>query len=170
MRVLNIHERVLPRAADVGALIDGLATGRHDRLWPWERWPPMRLDRQLQVGAAGGHGPIRYVVDEYEPSRRIRFRFTAPAGFVGFHEYRLVEMAERNILQHVLAMRAEGWTRLTWPIAFQPMHNSLIEDSLDKAEREVTGNVQDQIRWSPWVSALRWVFSKRRAASRKRSR
>lgn len=160
MKVLNVHERVLPQAAEVGTLIDGLGDAHHDRLWPSERWPAMTLDRPLAVGAAGGHGPIRYVVDEYEPGRRVRFRFTAPTGFIGFHEFRAVQMAERSILQHVLTMRTKSWARLTWPIAFGPLHDSLIEDSLDKAEQETAGKVQEPSQWTPWVAALRWILAK----------
>jgi hypothetical protein len=57
--IRNVHERDLAAApSEAGALIDGLA-GEHDRLWPSERWPAMRLDRPLAVGASGGHGRIR---------------------------------------------------------------------------------------------------------------
>ncbi|MDQ3135435.1 MAG: hypothetical protein M3Q76_11655, partial [Acidobacteriota bacterium] len=65
----NVHERILqsPFAA-AGELIDKLAS-RDDLLWPRERWPAMKLDRPLGVGAKGGHGPIRYVVEAYEPGR-----------------------------------------------------------------------------------------------------
>jgi hypothetical protein len=52
--IRNVHERVLDAApSEAGALIDGLA-GEHDRLWPSERWPAMRLDRPLAVGRAAG--------------------------------------------------------------------------------------------------------------------
>ena len=158
MKVLNVHERDLRGEADVGALIDDLAGGDSDRLWPWERWPAMRFDRRLGVGAVGGHGPIRYEISEYEPGRRVRFQFTRPRGFIGFHEYRVLEMSERKILQHVLTMRVVGLARVTWPLVFEPLHNALIEDSLDKAERAVTGEVQHPARWSPHVRTLRWFF------------
>ncbi len=77
MAVLGIHTRTLPVSGEeIGRLIDGLA-GREDRLWPGDRWPPMRLDRPLEVGASGGHGPIRYTVEAYEPGRWVRFRSTS---------------------------------------------------------------------------------------------
>ena len=67
MRLHNVHERALPvPAASAGRLLDGLG-GRPDLLWPGESWPPMRFDRPLQVGADGGHGPIRYRVEEHAP-------------------------------------------------------------------------------------------------------
>jgi antitoxin (DNA-binding transcriptional repressor) of toxin-antitoxin stability system len=53
MQVRNVHERVFPAPpAQVGALIDTLASA-DDRLWPGDRWPPMRFDRALSVGARG---------------------------------------------------------------------------------------------------------------------
>ena len=39
-----------------GRLLDGLSAA-DDRLWPKDRWPAMRFDRPLKVGARGGHGP-----------------------------------------------------------------------------------------------------------------
>lgn len=134
--VRNRHERALaapPGAA--GALIDSLA-GPDDRLWPHRRWPAMRFDRPRQVGAVGGHGPIRYTVDQYERGVRIRFRFTAPAGFAGFHEYAVVPAGDGTcVLRHDLVMRTHGPARITWPLVFRPLHDALIEDSLDTATR-----------------------------------
>ena len=90
MNVASVHERVVARPIDeVGGLLDSLATPR-DRLWPRETWPAMRFDRPLAVGARGGHGPIRYEVIEYDPGVRVRFRFTGPSGFDGFHEFCLI--------------------------------------------------------------------------------
>ena len=86
MPVLNIHERIIAAPLDsVGRLIDSLSSP-DDRLWPQELWPAMRFDRPLAVGARGGHGPIRYDVAAYAPGRSVRFRFTGPKGFNGFHE------------------------------------------------------------------------------------
>ncbi|MBU1073515.1 hypothetical protein KKG45_09740, partial [bacterium] len=81
MKVRNIHQRTVDApAAVVGRLFDGLASV-NDPLWPADRWPPMRFDRPLQVGARGGHGLVRYDVGASEPGRSIRFDFTAPRGF-----------------------------------------------------------------------------------------
>jgi len=53
--VLNVHERVIPANADaLGRMIDTLGSAG-DMVWPSERWPPMKLDRPLEVGASGGH-------------------------------------------------------------------------------------------------------------------
>lgn len=78
--VLNVHERVLTCSEEaLASLIDGLA-GDEDRLWPRGAWPPMTFDRPLEVGATGGHGPIRYRVSDYVRGHWIRFRFTEPRG------------------------------------------------------------------------------------------
>jgi hypothetical protein len=83
VRIHNVHERSLPVLPDrVGGLLDGLSTDP-DPLWPTGHWPPMRFDRTLGPGAAGGHGPIRYRVKEHDPGRRVRFRFTGPPGLSG---------------------------------------------------------------------------------------
>ena len=87
MKVKNIHERMISSPIQpVGELLDSLSAPG-DRLWPYESWPPMRFDRPLGEGAKGGHGPIRYQVTRFEQGRRVRFEFTAPSGFDGFHEF-----------------------------------------------------------------------------------
>ena len=75
--IRNVRERQLGAPAGVvGPLIDSL-TGPDDRLWPHELWPRMRFDRPLGVGARGGHGPIRYRVEECVPGSRILYRVEA---------------------------------------------------------------------------------------------
>jgi hypothetical protein len=161
MPVRNDHARTLvaPLAA-VGALLDTLAS-RGDRLWPHDDWPPMRLDRPLGVGAAGGHGPVRYVVEAYEPGRRVAFRFTAPRGFHGTHALRVDGEDGAVVLSHVLEMRISGPALVTWPLIFRPLHDALLEDALDRAQRHV-GMTPAGARWSPWVSLLRRLMTMRR--------
>lgn len=159
MKVRNIHERLLPTlASQVGALLDSLASPE-DALWPRRHWPAMRFDRPLGVGAVGGHGPIRYTVEAYEPGRRVRFRFTGPPGFHGFHGFEVEPVDEnRTLLRHVLEMRISGAAMLTWPLVFRPLHDALVEDSLDEAERGV-GGAPRGARWSGWVQVLRWALA-----------
>jgi hypothetical protein len=144
--VLNVHTRTVGDGA--GALIDTLS-GPDDRLWPGHPWPPMRLDGPLGVGAAGGHGPIRYTVAEYEPGRRARFRFTGPRGFHGFHEF----TADGPHLRHRIAMTVTGMARLSWPLVFRPLHDALLEESLDRA-CETTGAPCAPARRSLYVRLL----------------
>lgn len=156
MGVYNVHERVLPVAgAEAGLLLDGLSGG-DDGLWPRRDWPPMLFDGPLAAGAAGGHGPVRYTVAAYVPGRWVRFTFSGPRGFDGFHEYTVHPLGpDRTLLRHTLAMRARGPARLTWPLAFRHLHDALLEDSLDGAERACTGDVARPVRWSRYVRLLR---------------
>jgi hypothetical protein len=156
MNILNVHERALPVAVgEAIALIDGLSSTA-DRLSPAKAWPPMRLDRPLGVGARGGHGPIRYFVEAYEPGRSVLFRFTGPPGFDGTHGFELLEDPVR--LRHTLAMRARGRAMLTWPLLFRPLHDAVLEDSLAMAEASL-GLQPRFVPWTPRVRFLRWLTS-----------
>lgn len=158
----NVHERqVRASPAAVGELLDSLSA-KDDRLWPRGEWPSMRLDKPLQVGAAGGHGPVRYVVESYEPGRSVRFRFTAPSGFHGHHTFTISEGAGGSaVLRHELTMTVTGWSRITWPLFFRPLHDALIEDSFDRAESEVGKPPSVPARRSRWVRVLRSLASGR---------
>jgi hypothetical protein len=160
MKVDDVHERELAAPAGrVGALIDTLSSSE-DAIWPRHRWPRMKLDRPLGVGAAGGHGPIRYVVESYEPARLVRFRFTAPRGFDGTHELAVETRGPGACtLRHRLKMHARGPAALTWPIVFGPLHRALIEDALDRAAQAV-GDEPRRVRWSAWVRMLRAVLAR----------
>jgi hypothetical protein len=81
----NVHERVLDAGEHaVGSLVDSLSS-EDDRLWPNRRWPAMQLDRGLQVGSDGGHGPVRYAVARYEPGHLVAFAFTPKFPIDGEH-------------------------------------------------------------------------------------
>jgi hypothetical protein len=160
VKVLNIHQRELNVTPDrVGALIDTLSS-HDDLLSPKQAWLALILDRPLGVGAAGGHGPIRYVVEAYTPGRCVRFRFTGPAGFNGHHRYEVIDSEpQRCVLRHTLEMTTSGRASLMWPVAWRHMHNALIEDSLALAQAAVAQPPQVQ-KWSAWVRLLRWFVSK----------
>jgi hypothetical protein len=154
--VRNVHTRRFPRQVPP-ELLATLGTP-DDRLWPVADWPPTRLDGPPVPGTTAGHGPVRYVLEEVSPDR-LRFRFTAPAGLHGYHEF----TAADGTLTHVLAGTLHGWARLTWPLFFRPLHDALLEQLLDRAELAVTGRVERPVRWSRYVRILR-------AAARIRSR
>jgi hypothetical protein len=155
MHIRNVHEREfrLPPVA-VGALIDSLAS-REDRLWPAGKWPPMRFDRPLAVGAVGGHGPVRYSVEEYRPSHSILFRFSAPRGFNGTHRFEVEDRQGHTVLRHVIEMRATGPARLSWPLFFRPLHDACLEDCLDRATVSLGIVLLHPARWSIYVRMLR---------------
>jgi hypothetical protein len=158
--IRNVHARTLAApTAVIGALLDSVASD-DDRLWP-AHWPPMRLDGPLAVGAAGGHGPIRYSVERYDPGRCIVFRFAPGLGIHGIHRLE-VEVDNpapgRTTLRHVLEGSLYGVTRVTWPVAIRWLHDALLEDLLDRAQADVEGAVARPARWSPWVRLLRRFF------------
>ncbi len=155
VNVLNIHERELPASPQqVGALIDSLSS-RDDALWPRASWPRMAFDRPLSVGAVGGHGPVRYVVQAYEPGRSIRFAFTGPRGFDGHHRLEIVRpTAQRCVLRHTIDMTTHGAAVITWPLVFRPLHDALLEDALAVAQAAL-GQTPVVRPWSLWVKALR---------------
>jgi hypothetical protein len=161
MRFANIHQRWLPAVPEAaGALLDGLSSA-DDALWP-RRWPPMRFDRPLAPGAAGGHGPIRYTVEAHEPGRLVSFRFDPRTGFRGRHWFEVVPVDGGSSLRHVLEGQSGplGW--LYWSVAVRPLHDALVEDALDRAERALTGAVRTPARWSTIVLVLRWLFASAR--------
>ncbi|MGD3112344.1 SRPBCC family protein [Streptomyces sp. YGL11-2] len=165
MAVYNVHERLLnAQQSEVGALIDTLA-GEGDALWPVHTWPRMAFDRSLAVGAVGGHGPIRYTVSGYAPSTWVRFAFSAPRGFDGFHEFTVHATGEhRTLLRHTLAMRTRGPARLTWPLLWRSLHDACLEDSMDRA---ATACGTPPLRPSTWNPYVRLLHAIARTASRK---
>lgn len=159
--VRNVHERSFAASrAEVGALIDDL--GSHtDRLWPRDRWPRIRFEGAMGPGVDGGHGPIRYTVEEYQPGEFVRFRFTRPAGFDGYHAFAVRDAPDgRTLLRHELAMRARGVARLSWPLVFRPLHDALLEDALDRASAALGEPVAPRV-WPTSVRVLRWFLRPR---------
>jgi hypothetical protein len=161
MKVRNVHSRVLAASPQrVGSLVDSLSSAE-DALWPHRAWPRMTLDAPLGVGAAGGHGPIRYFVAAYSPGAWVRFRFTAPRGFEGTHRLEcLPAAAGATTLVHTLEMEAVGPALLTWPLIFRPLHDALIEDALTTAEASLGLPLHVQ-PWSRRVKLLRSLFARR---------
>ena len=159
MKVLNIHRREYPVAPEkLGRLVDTLASDK-DLLWPHRLWPRMKFDKPLSVSANGGHGPIRYFVEEYVPAKRVVFRFTGPKGFDGYHGYEVVELDKNKTeLRQTLEMKTHGSAQIFWPLLYRPLHDALIEDSLSFAELrlDISPTVSG---WSWWVRFLRWAMS-----------
>jgi hypothetical protein len=162
MRVRNIHRRRIDgNETSVGELIDSLASP-NDRLWPRDDWPAMRFERGLEPGAVGGHGPVRYQIQRYAPGTQITFGFRSPKGFDGTHGYSVATDVDGcPMLTHEIDMQLHGAARLLWPFVFRPLHDALMEDSLDRAEHSVTGQVERRRSWSPYVRLLRRAFSAR---------
>ena len=164
MNISNIHKRIINKPiTEVGALLNSLSS-KDDQLWPHEKWPRMKFDRDLSVGATGGHGPIRYVVTEFEPGKKIKFKFTGPSGFHGSHWLELKEVEGiKTEIKHTIRMDVSGSAVISWPIIFGPLHDALIENSFDKAQQSFE-QCQNLSIWSPWVIFLRWLLKNKKRA------
>lgn len=106
--------------------------------------------------ACGGHGPVLYGVTKYESGRHVRFEFKRPAGFHGYHEFIIEPEGSGATTRswHVLQARMTGPALILWPLFFRPLHDALIEDAFDKAEREVLGAVRSKASWARVVRSL----------------
>ena len=151
----NVHERLVPApVAQVGPLLDQLG-GPDDVLWPAPAWEPMVLDGAVAVGAAGGHGPIRYRVTGHESGRRVEFTFDPGLGLHGRHTFSAEAAGpDATLLRHVAEGRTSGPMLVGWPLAVRWLHDAVLEDLLDNAERAVGAGPARQARWSPWVRLL----------------
>ena len=164
--IRNVHERVVDAPIErLGALLDGLGQ-KGDRLWPSQNWPPMVLDRPVSEGGAGGHGAIRYHMAEYKPGARVRFAFEPATGIDGAHELSLDELSDgRCRMRHVLVGRARGRMRPLFSLAVEPLHDAVVEDMFDNAERETTGTLARPAKWSLRVRLLRRLFREGKLAT-----
>lgn len=163
--IRNQHSREFHAPAkDVGSLIDSLA-GENDRLWPGHLWPAMRFDRALSEGAVGGHGPIRYRVDSFQPGKTITFRFTPDNRLLEANGTHSITV-EGNDSQSMLWHRLEGSVKigglLKWLIVVRPLHDALIEDAFDKAEMSLHSSDSPGSTHSLWVRTLRQLLNRRR--------
>ena len=135
MKVTNIHSRIINQPIDkVADLLSTLATPE-DRVWPFEKWPKMKFKEGMKIGAKGGHGPIRYSIEELKNGESILFRFSKPKGFDGTHGFKLEPVDENSSrITHTIKMTTRGIGSLTWSLGVRPLHDALAEDALDKLE------------------------------------
>jgi hypothetical protein len=173
MKIESLHERSFKTKADaVGNLLDTLS-GPQDRLWPRETWPPMLFDRKLTPGARGGHGVVRYRVEEYAPGRRAIFHFDGTgltADLDGRHYFEVIPRNGHVILRHVIDAEGDFKAWLKWKAVIEPLHDALLEDSLDRAELALNGSVARPARWSPRVKILRNILTRKRLRAEQAAR
>lgn len=154
MRVYNFHcRRIAAPIEAVGAVIDTLASA-DDRLWPWEHFEPMKLDRPLQQGASGGHGPVRYTTVEYRPGRLAVFEFDATSGFMkgfrGRHWFEAIAIDTNTTeLRHMLWADVRGLMWLAWRVLVETLHDATVEAALAKAELATTGAPSTRFALTP---------------------
>ena len=162
MKVLNTHQRILNQPKNkVVAFLETLST-ENDKIWPKEKWPPMKFNDGIKVGAKGGHGPIRYSVETYNPNELIQFRFSKPHGFNGFHKFEIHELSKNKTeVKHTIDMNTVGKGTLIWILGVRSLHNALIEDGFDKLENNFLEH-KKSTKWNFWVKFLRKQIAKRR--------
>jgi hypothetical protein len=160
MVVLNTHYRTLNVSRSKVAAMVATIASENDQIWPLEQWPAMRFKEGMKPGSKGGHGPIRYTIEVYDPKALVQFRFRRPHGFDGIHKLELNEMQdEQTEIVHTIAMNTSGRGTLLWIFAIRPLHDALIEDAFDKLENQLH-NESKSSPWSLWVKFLRWVLAK----------
>lgn len=162
MKVINIHKRVLNQPKEqIAELLETLAT-KNDKVLATDKWYPMILDKGLIAGSKGGHGPIRYTVQAYNPGKFVQFKFTKPNGFNGIHRFE-IEGLEKNQteIKHSIKMTTSGSGTLVWLFAIRWLHDAFMEDAFDKVENTFLKE-KKKTEWNFWVKVLRKAFKPRR--------
>lgn len=158
-KIRNIHGReIAAPAAVVGEILDTVGSAE-DRLWATDIWvaEPVVFDRPLGVGAAGGHGSIRYSVIEYEPGRRVVFEFSPDGGLSGTHGFELEALGpDRCRLTHFLEAETSRWMRPVVPV-LTGWHDAMVETALDRAELEATGYLERRTRIPRWLRIVNGI-------------
>jgi len=158
MKVLNIHKRIINQPKEKVSELLGTLSTKNDKIWPYEKWPAMKFQKGLVEGANGGHGPIRYSLEKYEPRKFIQFAFSKPMGFNGIHKFEILELENgKTELKHTIDMDVVGKGLLVWIIAIRPLHNALLEDALDKVENQYLKEKR-KTEWTIWVKILRKIL------------
>lgn len=158
MKILNRHERRLNASPEQAGDLVNTLSAEDDKLWPLDKWPPMKFDSELRVGASGGHGPIRYHVSEYVPGRRVEFQFSRKglvAGLDGRHYFEVIPRSDHVQLRHTVDAESDFRSWLKWQVMIGPMHDALLEDALDKAQRALGQPPRRGSRWGWRVRFLR---------------
>lgn len=157
MKIINIHKRVLSQPKhEVAKLFRTLGT-ENDLMLATDKWSPLKLDKGLQVGSKGGHGPMKYFVTDFQEDNSITFQFDL-TGFNGFHKFHLTELeTNRTELSHIIDMTTTGAASIKWALAIRWLHDAYIEDAFDKVENHFTENKKSS-QWSWWVVTLRKIM------------
>ncbi len=158
MRILNIHSRIIAQPKNELEILFSSLSSKNDKIWPKNHWPRLKFKDGLKVGAKGGHGPIRYTIEIFNPEEKIQFRFDKPQGFNGVHRFEIIELDSQNsFLKHSIDMKSNLRATLIWYIAIKWLHDALIEDLLDRVENHYN-NSKKRTKWSLWVKFLRKIL------------
>lgn len=161
MKVTNIHKRILEQPKEKVTKIIATLSYENDRIWPNENWPRMKFKNGIKAGVKGGHGPIRYSVEKYNPEKIIQFHFHKPIGFNGIHKLEINEIDLNKVeVTHTIDMETTGKSTFLWLFAIRALHDALLEDAFDKLENNFLTD-KKTTKWSFWVKFLRKVFTKK---------
>ncbi len=162
MKVINIHKRTIDQPkTKIGELLETLAT-ENDMIIATDKWPRMKLDNGLNTNSKGGHGPIKYTVQEYKRHELIQFRFTQPSGFNGIHKFEMTEVEpSQTEIKHTIDMSVSGKDLLLWTFAIRWFHDAFMEDAFDKLENHLMNSAKVS-EWSLWVKFLRSQLKRRK--------
>lgn len=161
MNVINLHKREIAQPkSEIAKLFKTLATD-NDMMLATDKWSPMKLDKGLQVGSKGGHGPIKYFVTDYKPDNSITFQFDLK-DFDGFHKFEITEIEpNKTHLTHIIDLTTSGSATLKWALAIRWLHDAYIEDAFDKVENHFTIH-KKKSEWTMWVKVLRKIMKPKR--------
>lgn len=155
MKVINLHTRTINQPKHKVEELFRTLSSKNDMMLATDKWSPMILDNGLNVGSKGGHGPIKYKVQDYNPDNYIQFQFTEPKGFNGLHKFEITEL-DTNVteLKHSIDMNTTGSATLKWVFVISWLHDAYIEDAFDKVENHFA-NDKKNCKWTIWVKILR---------------
>ena len=162
MKIINIHQREYSQPSTVISEILDTLSSNIDRLWPNEIWPPMTLNKGLELKSIGGHGPIGYYVSDYVVGKTIEFTFTRPKEYIGTHKFEIIETAANTtLLRHTINMSLNSKGIVTWYLAVKWLHDALLEDCLDKVYNQIhKSHIQTPHNF--WVKYLRNILKGKR--------
>mgnify|MGYP000008778943 FL=1 len=158
MQVVNIHRRIIKQPkVEVVSLLKTLAS-QNDKVWPNKKWPRIQFKGGLKVGAKGGHGIIRYKVEQCDFENLIGFKFYKPKGFNGIHKIEIEPIdAFSTEIKHSILMTTEGLATLKWIFVIRWLHDALIENAFDNIENNFS-DVKAYTKWSHWVRLWRYIL------------
>lgn len=158
MKVINIHQRIINQPKENVAILFETLSKKDDKIWPFEKWPSMKFKDGLKIGSKGGHGPVRYTIVEFVKGAFIKFQFSKPDGFNGFHQLEIRELEKNKTeIKHTIDMKTTGIGIITWMLAIRSLHNALLEDAFDKVENHFSKE-NKETAWNIWVKILRSSF------------
>lgn len=157
---LNVHERRLgsTNPAALRAALDRVTDPRAG-VWPADRWPPLQLDRGLVPGSHGGHGPIRYSVEDVRPEG-VTFRFDPAMGIDGVHRFEVERDGDQAVIRHTIDATLRGPMRAAWPTLIEPLHDALIEDAFDGLQATAAGGSVRRVALAASVERRRRLLAR----------